>query len=86
MTVQTGPYAKAYDITPSDTVNLRPFLTTAVIFTDAIYVGGAGTVTVVWQDDTTTQFTCVAGQILPVKVKRVNATGTAATLLRALFY
>jgi hypothetical protein len=85
MVVQTGPYAKALDITTSDTVNVRSFVVDQIL-TDAVYVGGAGTVTVVWQDNTTTQFTCVAGQILPVKVKRINATGTAGTLLRALYY
>jgi hypothetical protein len=90
MTIQTGYYAKGLDITPSDTINIRTVLTggstLGAVYPDAIYVGGAGTVTVVWQDDTTTAFTCVAGQILPVKVKRVNNTGTAATLLRALYY
>lgn len=86
MVLQTSPYTKALAITTSDTVNLRPFLATGVTFSDAIYIGGAGTLTVVWQDDTTSQFTCVAGQVLPVKVKRVNTTGTAATLLLSLYY
>lgn len=77
MTIQ--PYNYSEPITPSDTANIFPRVT------DAIYVGGAGTVTVVWANDRTQQFTCVAGQTLPVKAKRVNSTGTAGTLLVALF-
>jgi hypothetical protein len=85
MTVQTGPYAKALDVTPSDTVNIRYFLTDQR-YSDALYIGGAGVVVAVWEDLSTTAFTCVAGQILPIKVKRVNATSTTATLIRALYY
>lgn len=85
MAIQVGPYAKALDITTSDTVNLRTYLTEQR-FPDAIYVGGAGVVVAVWEDNTTTAFTCIAGQTLPIKVKRINATSTTATLLRALYY
>ena len=76
-------YTKAVTITTSDTVN---FLDAGGqrLLCDAIYVGGAGTVPVVFQDDSTFTFTCVAGQILPVKAKRVN-TGGSATLLAALY-
>ena len=65
-------------IIPSDTVSLeRP--------SDALYVGGPGVVTVAWENGRTAAFTCVAGQILPFKAVRVNATGTTATLLHALY-
>lgn len=77
-------YGKA--ITPSNTVDI--WAATPVSdrkLTDAIKVGGAGTVTVVWQDDSVTTFTCSAGETLPVAVKRVNSTGTAATALVALW-
>lgn len=74
-----NPYARAVAITKSDTANLDKF-------TDAIYVGGAGIVVAVMQDDSAVQFTCVAGQVLPVKAKRVNSTTTTATLMVALNY
>lgn len=81
-------YNKAVAITKSDTINIDgSTLNTANDANpcDAIYIGGAGTVTVVFEDASTAAFTCIAGQILPVKAIRVNSTGTAATLLLALF-
>lgn len=52
----------------------------------AIYVGGAGDIVLVGSDDATATFTAVpAGVILPCGAKRVNLTGTTATLLLALF-
>ena len=77
-------YGKAVAITPSNTVN---FLNegTANAVCSAIYVGGAGVVVVVFQDDSAISFTCIAGQILPVKAKRVNSTSTTASLLVALY-
>lgn len=78
-----GSYNYAKAITPSDTVNL---VFGDKLTCDAIYVGGTGTVTVVLRDDTTVQFTCIAGQVLPIQAKRVNATGAAGTLLAALYY
>lgn len=71
-------YNTAVAITPSDSVDLsRP--------TDALWVGGAGIVVAVFQNGQTTSFTCTAGALLPVKVKRVNSTSTTATLLTALY-
>lgn len=52
---------------------------------DAVYVGGAGVVAAVFNDDSVVNFTCVAGQILPIRAKRVNAINTTATLLVALY-
>jgi len=75
--MQTPVYNIAAAITKSDTVNLERL-------TDAIFVGGAGIVVVVFQDGSTANFTCVAGQILPVRAKRVNSTTTTATLMVAL--
>lgn len=77
-------YKKWVSITPSDTVNFVPQGTTDDLCS-AIYVGGAGVVVAVQQDGTTGSFTCIAGQILPVKAKRVNSTSTTATLLMALY-
>jgi hypothetical protein len=81
MAVQgTAPYNRALAITKSDTVNFPNGLT------DAIYVGGAGVVVAVMDDDTAVNFTAVAGEILPLKAKRVNSTTTTATLMVALYY
>lgn len=72
-------YNKAFDITKSDTVDIVTGLT------DAVYVGGAGILVAVFQDGSTAQFTCVAGQLLPLALKRVNSTTTTATLMLALY-
>ena len=80
-----GPYNRADAVTKSDTVNLPYSLSTGYRLTDALYVGGAGIVVAVMQDDTAVQFTCVAGQVLPVAMKRVNSTTTTATLMVALY-
>lgn len=72
-------YNKAVTITPSDTADIAEGPTAA------IYIGGAGVVVAVFPNDTTATFTCVAGQVLPVRAKRVNNTNTTATLLRALY-
>ena len=77
-------YNKALAITKSDTVNFDPWVTEKRL-TDAVYVGGAGIVEAVFQDDTTADFTAVAGEILPLAVKRVNSTTTTATLMVALY-
>lgn len=78
------PYNKFVAITKSDTVNFGnpgdPFE-----FCDAIYVGTAGVVVVVGDDDKAVAFTCIAGAILPVKAKRVNDTNTVPTLMVALY-
>ena len=79
-------YNKAVAVTASDTVNIPGPNTGATgVLTDALYVGGAGIVVAVFQDDTTVQFTAVAGEILPIRIKRVNATNTTATLMVALY-
>jgi hypothetical protein len=75
------PYNKATAITKSDTDNFP----TNDGPCDAIFVGGAGIVVAVFENDTTAQFTCVAGQLLPVRAKRVNSTTTTATLMVALY-
>jgi hypothetical protein len=71
-------YNQAAAITTSDTVDLaKP--------TDALWVGGAGIVVAVFENGAAVNVTCVAGQLLPLRVKRVNATTTTATLLVALY-
>lgn len=74
-----GPAANSIAVTPSDTVSL-----TAT--TRALYVGTSGNLTVLMAGGQTTLFTAVpAGSLLPLQVTRVNATGTAATNLIAMW-
>jgi len=77
------PANRGVPITTSDTVNIVDPARDALPV--AIYVGGAGVVRAVFQDNTTADFTAIAGEILPISIKRVNSTGTTATLLIALF-
>lgn len=70
-------------ITKSDTVNFPTNVNDG--FCDAIYVGGAGIVVAVMEDGSAQQFTAVAGEILPIRAKRVNSTTTTATLMQALY-
>jgi hypothetical protein len=70
-----APYAEA--VTPSDTVMLTRV--------SALYVGGLGTVTVLMLSGDVATFAAVpARTLLPVRCKRVNATGTTATNIVAL--
>ena len=78
------PYNFGLAITKSDTVNFPVGVNYGLC--DAIYIGGAGIVVAVLQDDSLLSFTCIAGQILPVKAKRVNSTNTTATLMIALYH
>jgi hypothetical protein len=71
-------YNDAAAITPSNTVDLpRP--------SDAINVGAAGTLAAVLQTNQVVTLTVTAGAVLPLRVRRVNATGTTATGLVALY-
>lgn len=75
-------YNDAYAVTPSDSVSF------AQGSTRAIFVGGAGTLSVVLASGNTVSFTVGAnaiGFVLPFRVARVNATGTTATLIVALY-
>ena len=74
-------YAAAAAVTPNDATDLPNGPA------NAIYVGGAGTLTVdMAGNGATVLFGAVpAGTTIPIKVKRVRATGTAATSIVALF-
>jgi hypothetical protein len=71
-------FNKATPITPSDATDLPQV-------TEAVWVGGAGVVAAVMPDQSVVNFTCIAGTVLPLKVRRINATNTTATLLIALY-
>lgn len=73
-------YTRFAAITTSNTVDL------VTGPTDAIYVGGAGNIVGVLQDDSTITITGVlAGHRYPFRFKRINATSTTATNLVALY-
>lgn len=67
-----GQWSHAAAVTPSDSVDI------GTIPTSAIFVGDAGTVTAVMAGDgAAVTFKCVAGQILPISVTRINTTNTS---------
>lgn len=88
-----GSYSYAQAVTKSDTVDV-PMVGNQTMsnngglipYFDALYVGGAGIVVFVLPDNTTVQFTAVAGEIIPLRGRRVNSTTTTATLMVALYY
>ena len=72
-------YSFAASITLSDTVNMPAMCR-------AIWVGGAGALTAVMSNGDVVLFSGIAaGTLLPIRATRVNATGTTATLLTALY-
>lgn len=77
-------FNKAVAVTASDTVDFVPQGTGRKLC-DALYIGGAGVVPVVFEDGTVVNFTAAAGEILPVAARRVNATNLTATLVVALY-
>jgi len=84
-----GNYTYAQAVTKSDTVDVPQVgsnVQGSVPCFDALYVGGAGIVVLVLIDNSTVQFTAVAGEIIPMRGRRVNSTTTTATLMVALYY
>ena len=89
MAQSSGTYNRDQTITKSDPVNndgatYAANADTKAIPADAIYVGGAGVVVAIFEDGSSGAYTCIAGQVLPLKTIRVNSTSTTATLMRAL--
>ena len=79
--IQMNPdfYTKWDAITPSDTANFPSGVC------DAIRVGGAGNLVAVDEGGNPVTFAVIAGEILPIRAKRVNSTSTTATGLHALY-
>lgn len=76
---QAAPGRSWVSVTPSDSVNLKAGCR-------YIYVGGAGDVALVGDDDVAVTFKAVpVGTQLNCGPKRVNSTNTTATLLVAIY-
>jgi hypothetical protein len=73
-----GPGQDGEAVTPSDSTDLT-------YVSRALYVGVTGDVTVIMASGATLLFKAVpAGQILPIRVSRVKATGTTATNITSI--
>lgn len=77
---QSAPASHAFNITPSDSVNLTAN-------TRYVFVGGAGALKVDTVGGETLTITGItAGSVLPLRVKKIYATGgTTATNLVGLY-
>jgi hypothetical protein len=74
----TLPVSSLAAVVPSDTVSFP--------VCKMLQVGGAGVINILAEDDTVAvALTVLAGTLLPIRAKRVNATGTTATLIVALY-
>lgn len=79
MSAISDPVDHAAAITPHNTNDLSSV-------TNGIYVGSSGDIAVLMSDGAAVTFVAaVAGSVLPIRVKRVKATGTTATNLVALW-
>jgi hypothetical protein len=72
-------YSDAVDVTPSNTADIA-----TEFVSDGLWVGGTGNVNVILASGKTHLFTAVAANtLLPFRVRRVLATSTTATLIKA---
>lgn len=78
-------YKKAVAITTSGTTNFVNQGSSSGVLCSAVWVGGAGVMAAVFEDDSVVNFTCAAGTLVPIQIKRVNVTNTTATLMVALY-
>lgn len=85
-------YTRAQQISPSDTVDLDVFgqasggPTGGGGLTDAVLVVDGGAVAFVFQNGLVLQVTVPAFTILPLGIRRVNATNTSAQTMFALYH
>lgn len=74
-----SPAGGAVAVTPHDATELAQV-------SRGLFVGGTGTMTCLMNDGSVVLFTGVpSGCIMPLRVKRVNSTGTTATNIVALY-
>lgn len=69
-------WVKSVTITPSDVTNIDA---------SGVYVEGAGTITLEYEDGSTDQFNVPNHTTLPGAIRKVRATGTTATAIHALY-
>lgn len=82
---RTSPSA-VYPMFPEDAAAVTPNDSADLSNYSVIFVGGPGNVKVTTAQGTQVTFSGVqAGGVLPVRVRRVWATGTTATLMTAVF-
>lgn len=75
----SDPLVGGAAVTPNDSVDLPAV-------SRALWVGGAGNVSVLTADGSTLTFSGVpAGHMLPIRATRVRSTGTTATLILAVW-
>lgn len=72
-------------VTPSDSVPIRVNTDGRVAISDGFYVGNGGDVVAVMVDGSTVTMTVPGGTYVPLRVQRINATGTTASGLMAGF-
>ncbi len=74
----TSPASIAEAVTPSDSTDLTNV-------SRALWIGGAGNISVIMANGSTVLFSGVpAGTLLPLRVSRVRSTSTTATLIVAI--
>lgn len=67
-----GPFTAGTPVTPADDTDL-------IQVARALWIGGSGSVSVVPLDGPSVVFPAIGPGWLPMRVRRVNATGTTAT-------
>lgn len=74
----SSPASHAFAVTPSDGVDLPEV-------TRAVYVGGSGSLVATLSSGSTATFSgLIGGTILPMRIRRIHASGTTATALVGL--
>ena len=73
-----APARRLLPVTPDDNVDLAEL-------PRALWIGVGGTISIIAADDSAAVTLTVAGGLLPVRAKRVRASGTTATGIAALY-
>lgn len=85
MILNDESYKGGVVVTPSDTVNIN--FPAGTVHSRAITIGTAGDISVLMADGSTLNFSAseLPAGLHKLAVKRVNATGTTATQIKALY-